>query len=166
MQLYKLADNYREAVIGMTELLDSGEITEQDMADTLEGISGEVQDKAINTALHIKNLRSDLSQVEEARKAFDDRAKAIKKSLDFFEHYLDDNLKKAGIDNLSHQMVTVKYKKLPPIVDVSGDVPEQYQRIIPEKREPDKKAIGDALKSGEHLDFASLITGRTKLDIK
>lgn len=166
MQLYKLSDIYQQAVNDLESLFESGDIDQDALTTTLEGLQGELKDKAVNVALHIKNIRSDLDQLENAKASFDVRIKSAKASLDFYESYLDLNLKKAGIQELKSDFCTVTYKKLPAIVDVTGDVPEQYQRVIPEKREPDKRAIADALKSGAELNFAHLISGRTKLEIK
>lgn len=165
-QLYRLAENYQQAAADIQSMFDAGEIDLAAVTDTLEGLEGEVKDKAVNVALHIKNLRSDLEQLENAKASFAARIKAAKSSLDFYENYLDLNLQKSGISEIKTDFVTIKYKKLPAIVDVTGDVPEQFQRVIPEKREPDKKAIEEALKAGNVLPFATLIEGRTKLEIK
>lgn len=166
MQLYKLADGYTEAAKAISAMVEAGELDAVSAADTLEGLGGDLQDKAINTALHIKNLRSDIEQLESAKKAFDARIKAAQSELDFFESYLDANLRKAGINEIKSAMAVIKYKKLPAIVEVTGDVPDQYQRVIPEKREPDKRAIAEALKQGLEVSGAQLIDGRTKLEIK
>jgi hypothetical protein len=168
MQLYKLSDNYQRAVIDIEAMFEAGDIDQTTLADTLEGLEGDVKDKAINVALHIKNLRSDLAQLEEAKKSFDARIKQAKSSLEFYEGYLDTNLVKSGITEIKTDTVLIKYKKLPDIVEVAPDavIPDGFARIIPESREPDKRAILDALKIGATLDFASLITGRTKLEIK
>jgi len=166
MQLYKLANDYGVAIRNIQNMLDAGEIDQGSALDTIEGLAGEVKDKAVNVALHIKNLRSDLEQLENAKASFDARIKAVESSLDFYTDYLDRNMVKAGINELKTDFVVVRYKKLPAIVDVTGDVPAEFQRVIPEKREPDKIAIKDALKSGQQLTFAQLIEGRTKLEIK
>jgi hypothetical protein len=166
MQLYKLADNYAKAIRAIESMVEAGELNTETAADTLEGLQGELKDKAINVALHIKNLRSDLAQLEDAKKSFDARIKAAEASLAFYEQYLDANMQKSGLVELKTPEVLVKYKKLPAIVDITGEVPEPFQRVIPEKREPDKRAIGDALKAGQVLDFAALIEGRTKLEVK
>ena len=166
MQLYKLADEYAAAVRNLESLLDAGEIDHGTLSDTMESMVGDVKDKAINVALHIKNLRSDLAQLEDAKASFSARIKAAESAVEFFEQYLDANMKKSGIAELKTAEVLVKYKKLPAIVFITGEVPEGYQRVIPEKREPDKRAIGDALKAGQVLDFAALIEGRTKLEVK
>lgn len=165
-QLYKLSYEYMLAVRSIEGMFEVGDIDQTTLTDTLEGLEGELKDKAINVALHIKNLRSDLEQLETAKKSFDARIKATQSSLEFYEGYLDNNLRKSGINEIKSDYVIIKYKSLPPIVEITGDVPEQYQRVIPETREPDKRGIMEALKAGEHLEFAELITGRTKLEIK
>ena len=166
MQLYKLTDNYAKAIRAIESMVEAGELSAETAADTLEGLQGELKDKAINVALHIKNLRSDLAQLEDAKNSFDARIKAAEASLAFYEQYLDANMQKSGLVELKTPEVLVKYKKLPAIVDITGEVPEPFQRVIPEKREPDKRAIGEALKAGQVLDFAALIEGRTRLEVK
>ncbi len=167
-QLYKLSDSYQRAVIDIEAMFEAGDIDQTTLADTLEGLEGEVKDKAINVALHIKNIRSDLAQLEGEKKSFEVRIKQAKSSLEFYENYLDTNLVKSGISEIKTDKVLIKYKKLPDIVEVAADaiIPDDFARIVPESREPDKRAIGDALKAGQVLDFASLITGRTKMEIK
>ena len=166
MQLYRLTDEYAAAVRNLESMFEAGDIDQSALSDTMEAMVGDVRDKAINVALHIKNLRSDLAQLEDAKKSFDARIKAAESSLAFYEQYLDANMQKSGLVELKTPEVLVKYKKLPAIVDITGEVPEPFQRVIPEKREPDKRAIGEALKAGQVLDFAALIEGRTKLEVK
>lgn len=165
MQLYKLSENYQRAVFELSAMLDSGEIDEQTMLDTLEGVQGEVTEKCINTGLHIKNLRSDLSQLEAVKKEFEAKIKATKSAIDFYENYLDKHMQKAHLPEASNEYVTIKYKKLPDIVECE-EAPAEFSIIVPETRKPDKNKIKDALKSGQNLEFAKLVTGRTKLDIK
>lgn len=168
MQLYKLSDNYQRAVIDIEAMFEAGDIDQTTLTDTLEGLEGEVKDKAVNVALHIKNLRSDLAQLEDAKKSFDARIKQTESSLEFYEGYLDTNLVKSGITEIKTDKVLIKYKKLPDVVEVAPDavIPDDFARIVPETREPDKRAIMEVLKTGAELGFASLITGHMKLEIK
>jgi hypothetical protein len=165
-QLYKLSDEYHLALNNLQQLFDAGDIDQAALTDTLEGLEGAVKDKAINVGLHILNLRSDLAQLEAVKSTFDARIKSAKASVEFYEGYLDTNLQKAGITEIKNDLVMIKYKRIPAIVDITGEVPAPFQRVIPEKREPDKRAIGDALKSGQVLPWAVLIDGRTKLEIR
>jgi uncharacterized protein Yka (UPF0111/DUF47 family) len=166
MQLYKLTDEYAAAVRNLEAMFEAGDIDQSALSDTMEAMVGDVRDKAVNVALHIKNLRSDLEQLKAVKAEFDAKSKAVEKQIEFYEGYLDTNLQKAGLTEVKSDYCQIKYKALPPIVEITGEVPDQYVRIIPEKREPDKVAIKDAIKSGADLGFASLITGRTKLEVK
>lgn len=166
MQLYKLTDEYAAAVRNLETMFEAGDIDQSALNDTMEAMVGDVRDKAVNVALHIKNLRSDLEQLKAVKAEFDAKAKTVEKQIEFYEGYLDTNLQKAGLTEVKSDYCQIKYKALPPIVEITGEVPDQYVRIIPEKREPDKVAIKDAIKSGADLGFASLVTGRTKLEVK
>jgi len=166
MQLYKLSNNYQQAILGMESMLEAGELNQNDIQDTLEGLQGELQDKAINVALHIKNLRSDLAQLQDAKASFDARIKSAQSQIEFYELYLDANLRKANITEIKSDYCVIKYKGMPPAVEITGEVPDSFMRIIPESKAPDKKAIGDAIKAGQELDFAELLVGRVRLDIK
>jgi uncharacterized protein Yka (UPF0111/DUF47 family) len=166
MQLYKLTDEYAAAVRNLESMFDAGDIDQSALSDTMEAMVGDVRDKAVNVALHIKNLRSDLEQLKTVKAEFDAKAKAVEKQIEFYEGYLDTNLQKAGLTEVKSDYCQIKYKALPPIVEITGEVPVEYCRIVPEKREPDKVAIKDAIKSGADLGFALLITGRTRLEVK
>lgn len=167
-QLYKLTNDAVAAIADLTKMFEAGDIDNDTATATIEGIQGELKDKAVNVALHIKNLRSDMDQLLAERDLFSQRADSIKKQLDFYEAYLDRNLRKAGIDSIVGTKVEIKFKKMPDIVDVdiACEVPLEYSRTIPAKIEPDKVAIKAALKEGKELGFAVLLTGRTKLEIK
>jgi hypothetical protein len=165
-QLYKLTNDAVAAITDLTKMFEAGDIDSDTATATIEGIQGELKDKAVNVALHIKNLRSDMDQLLAERDLFSQRADSIKKQLDFYESYLDLNLRKAGIDSIVGTKVEIKFKKMPDIVDITGEVPVEYSRTIPAKVEPDKVAIKSALKDGNELGFAVLLTGRTKLEIK
>lgn len=165
-QLYKLAEGFNVAVAELNEMLESGEIDKSTIEDTLEGLEGELKDKAINIGLYIKNLRSDLSQYEEAKSEFDEKARAVKSKIEFYDRYLETNMRQSGIDSLKNEYVDIGFKSLPAIVDVTGDVPKEYSTVVPESMRPDKRLIAKKLKDGEVFDFASLVTGRTKMVIK
>jgi hypothetical protein len=166
MQLYKLTDHYAAAVRNLESMFEAGDIDQSALTDTMEAMVGDVREKAVNVGLHIKNLRSDVEQLEGVKAEFDARIKAAKKQLEFYEGYLDANMQKAGLTEVKSDYCQIKYKALPPIVEITGEVPDQYMRVIPEKREPDKVAIKDAIKSGFALPFAAMITGRIKLEVK
>ena len=164
--LYKLSNDFRAAMDNMKAMLENEDIDQAAYQDTMDGLTGELTDKCVNVGLHIKNLRSDVSELEQASKEFQARLKKAKSNLEFYENYLERHMIEHDIDKLETAMIELSFKKLPDLVEVDGDVPVEYSRVIPESHAPDKKAIADALKSGEELDFAHFVTGRKKLNIK
>ena len=105
--LYKLTGEMMDAVRAIESMLDAGDVDAETAAATIEGLQGEIESKAINVAMHIKNLRSDLAQLEEAKASFASRIKSVEKSLSFYESYLDANLRKSGIDNISSPLAVL-----------------------------------------------------------
>lgn len=166
MNLYRLSEEYQTAMAGIEAMLEFGDIDMTAAADTLEGLRGEVEEKAEAVALYIKGRQAMAAALREEKKALDARIKACESAAEWLQDYLADNLRKAGIQVVETSKVEIKFRKLPDIVDVTGDVTPEFQRVIPEKREPDKVAIKAALTSGLTLPFAELVTGRTGLQIK
>lgn len=164
--LYEIQSEYQEALVGLQELLDAGEIDQQTFDDTAEGIQGSVKEKAINVALYIKNLESDVERFKAAEKSFKERRDRAEKAIEHFMSYLETNLQKAGITEIKSQFADIKFKKLPDVVELLSPPSPEYERVIPERREPDKIAIKAALKAGTVLPFAVMQTGRKKLVVE
>ena len=56
----------------------------------------------------------------------------------------------------------------PPSVEVIDfqALPDEYKRVIPERKEPDKIAIGTALKGGKEVAGAKLVEKELSITIK
>jgi hypothetical protein len=165
-QLYKIADEHRDAIEALGAMLEAGEIDRDSHDDTLSAFQADTEEKAANVALFIKNMRSDHEQLKAATAELAEKAKALQSRIEWYENYLETNLRKSGIESIKSTYAEVKFKNLPPIVEITGAIPAEFERVIPEKREPDKRKIAEALKAGNAVDGAELITGRTKLEIK
>jgi hypothetical protein len=166
--LYQLSEEAHGAMVNMKAMLDREDIDESTYEDTMEALTGELTDKVVNVGLHIKNLRSDAQGLKDAISEFQKRLKSIQSNIDFYEHYLFKHMEANNIDKAGNEYIDIKFKKLPPAAAINtyAVIPDKYSRIVPESSAPDKKKILDALKAGEELDFAELITGRTALSIK
>jgi len=62
MNLYSLAAEYRQAAESIANL----DLDDQTIADTLEGLSGELEVKATNVAMFAKNLEATATAIKEA----------------------------------------------------------------------------------------------------
>ena len=162
--LYVLSGEYLQAAERMAEL----DLPEEVIADTLEGLRGDLETKSTNVAMMVRNLEaaSDAIKVAEANMA--NRRQAIEKRAARIREYLKSNMEKAGITKIECPLFALTIKKNPAsveIVDVAL-VPDEYRRIPPiPLPEPDKKAIKAALDEGKDVPGAKM-KQTTRLEIK
>lgn len=169
MQLYKLSEGAQAAMANMKAMLESEEIDSETYEDTMEALTGELEDKVVNVGLHIKNLRAEQQALKNAADEFAKRQKSVQSNIDFYEAYLFKHMTLNSIEKAGNEYIELKVKKMPDLVQIKDaeSLPINYflpARPIP--RSPDKKAILKALKDGEAVDGAELITNRKSLSIK
>lgn len=128
--LYKLSDEFAAAAANLKSLMDNEEIDKATYADTLESMSGDVEDKCLNVGAHIKNLRAESAAFQEAIKEMQRRHNAIKSELEFYEGYLETHFRKAGLSEVKNNYVEIKFKKLPDIVVIDDEesIPQKYKK--------------------------------------
>ena len=165
MNLYEIAEQHKQDLEALANLDLPAEV----VADTLEGLGGELQTKAQNVALFIKNLDA----YEIAIQYEIDRLTAKREKLDArVEHlcqYLKTCVEHAGVTKIETPLVNLTIKPNPPSVEVFQEalLPQKYyyQPPAPGPR-PDKNAIKAAIKEGKDVPGARLETGKTRLEIK
>lgn len=169
MQLYKLSEQAQAAMANMKAMLENDEIDAESYEDTMEALTGELEDKVVNVGLHIKNLRSDAEALKTAKAEMDARLKSVQSNIDFYEGYLFKHMQANSIEKAGNEYIELKVKKMPDMVAITDDkkVPKKYLSPINHVvRSPDKKEIYRALKKGKSITGAELITGRKALSIK
>ncbi len=166
--LYKLSEDFIAAMNNMDAMLANTEIDAETYADTLESLTGELEDKVLNVGMHIKNVRSDIEQLKQAKAEMDARIMQKEKGLDFYTGYLDQHMKLHNMQKAENEYCVIKYRNLPATVELNGQpIPGEYLAIPePPAPRPMKREILAALKNGETITGAELITGKTKLEIK
>ena len=162
MKLYEISAEYKTALDHLQSLVDSGDIDEQTMIDTLDGLDGDMREKCINTAAVFKNYEADIKAMKEAEANIAQRRKSLESQINWLKNYLKTNMERTEITEISSPYFAIKIKKCPPSVVVDGEVPDDFMKIV---KNPDKAAIKQAIKDGEDIDFAHLEQG-TRLEIK
>lgn len=162
--LYQLAADYQEAA---EKLAESG-LDDQTIADTLDGLAGDIEQKAIQIAKMIRNLEA---EEEAIRKAVDDmvkRANAADARAAHLREYLRQNLLQAGIKKVACPYFVISIKATPASVVIDDEKMIRGDLMVwpsaPPPR-PDKRAIAAALKAGEEVQGAHLESG-TRLEIR
>lgn len=160
--LYEIADQYLQDVAKLQDL----DLDPQTIADTLEGMAGDLEVKATNVAMFIRNLESLADQIKQAEATMSARRKALETRADHIREYLLSNMQRTGITKIDSPYLHIALRNNPPsvIVDDPSLIPARYMRQAPPPPPvPDKKEISAGLKFGEkipgvHLEVKQSVT--------
>jgi hypothetical protein len=162
--LYKLTAQLRE----LEALADEGEVPAAVLADTVEGLTGEIEAKAQHIGQFIGNLEASTSAIDDAIAEMKSRRDRIQRHADWLRGYLFTQMQAAGITKITCPWFTLAIRKNPPKVVITdpGAIPgELYVYPVAPPPYPDKNAISAKLKAGEVVDGAHLEQGE-RLDIR
>ena len=164
LTLYNIADQYLVDLQKLQEM----EIDEQTFADTLEGLSGDLEVKATNVAMFVRNLEASAEAIKAAEKQMAERRKAIEAKADRIRQYLLDNMTRTGITKIDCPYFVLSVRKNPPAVEVLNQdmIPDEYFDI-PEPPAPtlNKNRLKEDLKAGVIVEGVKLTAGQS-LSIK
>ena len=155
--LYEMTKQFEE----LNSKIESGEIPEDAIGDTLDAMELTIKDKSNNVSAFILNQKSKVKEIKEAMQAMQKRMKSEQKKIEWLEKYLLDNMIKSGIQELECPQWKVKVGKNPPSVELHEDAVELLdEKYITEKttRTPNKKEIKKAIQQGEKISGAALVS--------
>lgn len=154
MTLYEIDKAIQEALEGAVDP-ESGEIIDEELLAAYDQLRMDRDQKVENIGLYIKNLEADAAAIKAEAKNLTARAKAAENKAEHLRNYLQFCLdgQKFQSPRLSVSFRHAKKVEVDP--DMLDAIPEQYLRF--KDPEPDKKAIGDALKAGEEIPGCGLV---------
>lgn len=161
--LYQLVAQYREL-----QQIDAEDIPEDVLRDTLEGLAGELTEKATNVAMFCQNLDTFAGNIATAAKRMKERSERVQRRADQVRAYLQTMMEAAQITKIEAPEFTLAIKKNPPALVIMPDVtvPDEFMVTPPAPAPyPDKAAIRIALKAGRAIDGCRLEQGQ-HLEIK
>ncbi len=161
LTLYQMTDEYLEAGRQLAAMAEAGEIDPQALADTLDGIRGALEVKAVNVAAYSNHLGAQVGVIENEI----DRLRRYKESLErqseALRDYLHDQMVRAGITKIEAvegaPPFRLSIRKNPPrvVIDNEGAIEWEYKRSVT-RVEIDKQMIKDALKAGRSVPGAHM----------
>jgi hypothetical protein len=160
LTLYQIAGEYRAAADKLAEL-DLDPVT---LADTLESLGGDLEEKSKNTAFVVRNLEAAADQIDAAVEEMGRRAAALRKNADRVREYIMSNMIFAGVKKLETPYFVITVRDNPPKVVVTDEQtipPQFFVAPPPPPAKLDKKAIAAALKGGEQVPGAHLERGQS-----
>lgn len=159
MQLYKLTDE-------MLELQDSG-MAPEDIADTIEGMELEFNDKIEQTLSLIKNMEAEATAFKAEAKRLSDISSSKLKSIDKIKEYIKGEmvrLDKSKVSTGVHSLTVKKPLKKLNIVNDKKIPPEWFDVKVTQS--PKKREMLAALKDGKEIEGVEIVMGESTLIIK
>lgn len=154
MTLYEIDQAIMEALEGATDP-ETGEIIDEALLAEYEQLQMDRETKIENIGCFIKDLEADAKAIREEEKALAERRRAAENKAEHLRQYLQFCL--AG-EKFQSARLAVSFrhsKKVEVDQNKIYDIPDEYLRY--KEPEPDKKAIGEALKAGEAVPGCQLI---------
>jgi len=107
MNLYELSHQYQNALESLSDM----DLPDEVLKDTLEALGGELMDKYKNVALYKQNLMVVAQAKKDAAKSLNDQAKAIENKAMRLMDYLDENMKRNNITEITCPYLQLSIEK-------------------------------------------------------
>ena len=161
--LYEMTSEYKEAL----QVMQEADISDEAIADTLEGLTGSIKDKGRNVAAFLQNLESDALAMKDAENRIAARRKTIENKVNQMKEYLRSNMEKCEITEISCPEFTVKLGKPSSICQIDDETKLTAEYVVTKTtHSADKRLILKDLKADKDVPGASLAYGKSKLTIK
>jgi hypothetical protein len=124
--LFEIAKVYRDDI----EKLGDLDLPDEVIADTLEGMGGELAVKGRSIAAFAADLDTTASAIKDAEARMKARRQAVERRAERLRHYLLAGMQFAGIEKIDGPDFCVKLRTNPPAVEVfdAAQVPDEYLR--------------------------------------
>lgn len=154
--LYEISKDYQQALLALADMED---IDESVINDTLEGLEGVFENKAVNVAAYMLNLDAEAELVKQAEDRMKARRKAIETRAQALRDYLLRNMQACGITEIKALDGSFRARLMAGResvqVEDSNLVPYSCMRTKT-ITEPDKTEIAKKLKAGEDVPGCKL----------
>lgn len=156
MTLYSLTVQMQEIL----DMAESGEFDEELIANTLEGVEGEIEDKLDSYGVIVNELQDDIDKLDKEIKRLTAKKKTITGSIEYLKKMVMFTMEQMATKKVKGERFTWSIQKnggKAPLIINEGvlalSVPERFQLV---DFDFDKAEIRKALEDGEELDFAHL----------
>jgi len=152
MNIYELTGQWIE----LQEMLESGDYDEQTIADTLEGLEGEIEAKADGYARIIRNMESDIEAFKKEAERLTEKKRRLENSVKRLKENLQMAMTLTGKTKFKTELFSFGIQKnggaLPVIIDIEeADLPQEL-KVVTER--PDLKAIAEYIEANPDSGIA------------
>lgn len=163
--LYELEKEYKE----LLDMAEDPEVDQQAIIDTLEGLEGEISQKAVGYSKVIRQLEADAKALKEEAKHFSDRAIVAENNAKRLKEALKGAMEMMNMKEFDAGLFKLKIAnnggKKPLIID--AEIPEEFcKTVIVEDNEAIRKHLEELEVAGVECAWAHLGNRGTHLTIK
>ena len=151
--LYELKGDY----LMLLEMAEDPDTDVEVLADTLESLDYEIEEKADAYVAVIGELNADVEKIDAEIKRLTARKKLISGNVDRIKQNLQDTMTAIGKKKIKtplHAISVVKNGGKTPVVVDSVDIEELPEAFVKIEKSIDKTMIREYLESGEELPYA------------
>lgn len=145
MRLHEIAAEI-EHLLGTAVDTETGEI-DSETAAALDALDLGARALALDLAVYSLGLDAEAAAVKHRAAELSARAARLERKAESLRRYIASCIDPG--EKLADDRVTITWRKSEAVViDDATRIPPEYQRTVPERREPDKAKIKEARKSG------------------
>jgi hypothetical protein len=148
----------------LEDLAEMEDLPAEVIADTLEGLQGSFESKAVSVGAYIKTLEAEAAAIKEVRKGMEQRQQSLERHADRLRDYLRLQMERTGLRHIKvppertkAPCIILRLQANPPSVTIEDEavIPECYkQEVITVKVL--KAEVARVLKAGEEVPGARL----------
>lgn len=164
MTLYEITSDYMQ----LMQMMEDPEMDPQILADTMEGIEGELEVKAESYAKVMKNLEADVVGIKAEIDRLSERKKTIENNIKRMKESLQFSMETTGKTKFKTELFSFSVRNNAPKVVMD----EEYIENVPERflkyKDPEinRTAIKEAIQKGENLEGLAHLEQSTSLSIR
>ena len=159
-ELYKLTDDYN----GLLKLVEDGEFTAEEIADTLEGVNTAIDDKIQSVVMAMRNIQAEAEMCRAEVDRLLSRRRTCDNQVFRMKDYLRHEMEKAGRTKSKGLFSVSIGKPSERLVITNSEAIEV--RFLSTKIIINNADIKAAIKNGETVKGAEIIDGETRLTIR
>ena len=162
--LYEITQDY----MTILAMMEDPELDPRTLADTMEGIEGELEVKAENYAKVIRNLEADVTGIKAEIDRLSERKKTIENNIKRMKEALQVSMETTGKTKFKTELFSFSVRNNAPKVVMD----EEYIENVPERflkySEPtiNRTAIKEAIQNGENLEGLAHLEQSKSITIK
>lgn len=152
-KLYELTADY----LAVMDMLQDDTIDIETVMNTLEGIEGEIEQKADNYAKIIRMLKGEIDILKSEEERINSRRKTIENNVKRLEKSLERSMIVIDKKKFKTSLFSFSIQKNPPTVAVIGDADDIPRKFyIPQEPVLDKRSLLNYIKEHGDTDYAKL----------